>query len=127
MKRKMINLASEAQERFLEIGVKVEISQIKAAFFEGQIHFVADKAQNSNRNLYPCIPALSEVEVFPQIRQVPTMKMFVLNEQHHVYLSRTEWVYVEVEGGKDFALVTDVTYRDMLKQKRGEKQPCAKV
>lgn len=125
MEKNRINLASQAQKIFKNSGINVEISQIKAAFFDGQIFFLADVPQGPNRNQYPCIIALSDEEQRVQTRLVKNM--YVLDEHHHLRLSRTEWVYVKVEGGKDFALVTDVTYRDILKQKYGEKQPCAEI
>lgn len=125
MEKNIINLASQAQKIFKNSGTNVEISQIKAAFFDGQIFFLADVPQGPNRNQYPCIIALSDEEPKVQMRLVKNM--YALDEHHHLRLARTEWVYAKIEGGKDFALVTDVTYRDMLKQKRGEKQPCARV
>lgn len=123
MKKKLINTASQAQACFKNDGINVEISQIKAAFFDGQFFFIADLPTGLNRNRYPCIAAMSEQEEKVQIRQVE--EMFILDEYHHVHCSRTEWVYVEIDGGRDFALVTEVTRRELLKQKRGEKQSCA--
>lgn len=125
MKKEIINLASQAQKIFKNAGINVEISQIKAAFFDGQIFFLADVPQGPNCNQYPCIIALSDEEQRVQTRLVKNM--FVLDENHHIYISHTEWVYTKIEGGRDYALVTFVTYRDMLKQRRGEKQPCAEV
>ncbi len=125
MKKEFINLASQAQKIFKDFGMNVEIPQIKAAYFDGQIFFLADVPQGSNLNQYPCIIALSDEEPKVQMRLV--RNMYILDEYHHLRLARTEWVYAKIEGGKDFALVTDVIYRDMLKQKRGEKQSCARV
>ena len=119
----MINTASQAQECFKNSGINVEIFEIKAAFFEGKIFFIADVPQTAGQ--YACITALSEDDEKVQVR--PVKEMFVLDEQHHVHISRTEWVYARMNDGKDYALVTFVTYRDMLKLRRGEKQPCANV